>query len=67
MKLRINARDYKLVEDDYGNPIFRFLGIHPSDLDDIIRRVNSNEEEIEDLRDRLAEAEDKLYDIRNLL
>lgn len=67
MKLRVNARDHKLVENDYGDPIFRFLGLHPSDLDDIIKRVNNPYDTIYELKARIEELEEELNETRNLI
>ena len=80
MKLRENAKDHNLIEDDFGNPIFRFLGLHPSDKDEIINAANNGsdikdlreeladaEKEISDLEDQLSDAEDKLEQIGNIL
>ena len=62
MKLRVNARDYKLVEDEMGNPIFRFLGLHPSDLYEIIEKANGKADEM--LQRQLDNALDKLEEIK---
>ncbi|HEY0752278.1 MAG TPA: hypothetical protein VGD26_14060 [Chitinophagaceae bacterium] len=67
MKLRINAKDHNLVEDELGNPVFRFLGIWPCDLNDILNRVNTPSQEIEELKYRLEEAEDELREIRDMI
>jgi hypothetical protein len=80
MKLRINSKDHNLVEDDFGNPIFRFLGLHPCDKDDIISAFNDNsankylrgeladaQKEISELEDQLMDAQDKLESISNIL
>ena len=55
MNLRTNAKDHNLIEDDFGNPIFNFLGLHPSDKDEIINSFN-NVEDINDLRSQLKDA-----------
>lgn len=64
MNLRANAKDHYLVEDDNGDPVFRFLSIHLSDLDLIIKKVNG--QDAEDLLRRLKDAEGRLEEINGI-
>ena len=72
MKLRSNTRDNNLVEDDFGSPIFQFLGTHPSDRDHIIGRVNSTqkiselESKIEELEKENEELQEEIESIREM-
>jgi hypothetical protein len=43
MKLILNAKNPRLVEDENGNLLFEFLGLHLSDLKDILTKVNGYE------------------------
>ena len=66
MNLRENAKDHNLVEDDFGNPIFKFLGLHPCDKDEIINAFN-NVEDIKDLEDQLSDAEREISNLKDKL
>jgi len=45
MKLKLNAKNPRIVEDEFGNKMFEFLGTHLSDLRKILKRVNKVESE----------------------
>jgi hypothetical protein len=42
MKLRQNSKNWRLVEDDFGNPVFEFVGTNFSDLEQIIKAFNNS-------------------------
>lgn len=46
MKLRINAKNWRIVEDEMGNEIFMFTGLHIDELRRIIMRFNGGYEVI---------------------
>lgn len=60
MNLRINNTDPRLIEDDNGNEMFRYVGIHLQDVEWLARRIDSLEEERDDLERRLENTQDQL-------
>lgn len=63
MRLRINNKDPFLIEDEMCNPMFRYLGIHLSDVDYFVNKIEELEEKIRDLEYDIRELEHDLWDL----
>ncbi len=48
MKLKVNNFNPRKIEDQLGNEIFEFTGLHPSDIELIIDRFNNYEVDMKD-------------------
>lgn len=75
MKLKRSTKDPNVAENEMGDPIIRFVGLHPSDFDRVIDAGESKIDKLEFLIDDIREIIDdpystpgeKISGIKNLL
>jgi hypothetical protein len=49
MNLKQNNKDPRLLEDEFGNPMFKYVGDHPRDVERLLNYIEGLEEMIDDL------------------
>jgi predicted nuclease with TOPRIM domain len=58
MNLRIRNSDPRMIEDEFGNEMFKFVGLHLGDVQDFLNRINGYadlEKEVQELEGELRE------------
>lgn len=61
MKLVISTTDYRILEDEFGNPVFQHVGDHPGDVRSLISYINRLEDQIDRLKRDIEEYEDRIH------
>ena len=68
MNLRIRNSDPRMIEDEFGNEMFKFVGLHLGDVQDFVNRINSYtdlEREVKELEDHVDYLQDELGELRD--
>lgn len=65
MKLRQNSKDWRLLEDELGNPIFKYLDVHPGDVQEFINNNNYKglESEVMELEAENVSLQERIQDL----
>jgi hypothetical protein len=69
MNLRINAQNPRLIEDEFGNPMFEFKGTHLGDIEWLMNKLYNNPIETLalDAREKIDDAQLELQGALNKL
>jgi hypothetical protein len=59
MKLKINSKDPRLLEDELGNPMFRYEGDYIQDVFKLVDMITRLEREVYKLKSDLEDLQDR--------
>lgn len=70
MRVRVNNLDPTIIEDELGNPLFKYLSIYPQDLEDVVEKMNGVGvkdlyKEIDKASDRIIELEEEVEELED--